>query len=208
MPPSITSSGAAVLSLERRSRAAEEAGGGVGGGSDELLDLADEEVLRLVDSRYERLARRSVLLDVHDSEEELLRAARTRQAAELSETNAAQLAAQPVDVSEVATKTLAARAAAADGTTGGEAGRGADPLLEHGLALALDDEELAGGRRPRSFASGVFEEGVADSTILDDIAENDAPYRPEAGGGEALDKPTSSLDMTGTFSKLQDEFGF
>lgn len=198
--PKADASAAAAAARRKQQLASREdysASGGVG--DDELVDLADEGYSRMVDSQYERLERRAAMLDSNDSEEALLRLSRVQQAEELAITSAFVVAERPADMSEAASRLVGQEIAVTD------------ELGQVGLALALDAEELAGGRQPRSFARGVFEDGPASSKILDDIGDDDSMTKAHVDDSSIpkmdVEGAESKLNMSGAFNELNLEFG-
>jgi len=173
-----------------------------------LVDLSDEAYQKTVDAQFERLSRRAATIEMTSSEEERLKARREAQAATLSESNAAGIAAQPGDLADVVNMKIKEKSGAADG---------AGTLASHGLSLALDESSTSEERRPRSFAGGVLDAdaGPTDTRILDDLADDDALASnnkvEEAPSGSLLPEPekegTSKVDLGSTFGALHSEFG-
>ena len=92
---------------------------------DGLLDLANTATVKAVDTRFERLVRRSAVI----------------------------------------------------AETGNEAAMRRMPN-EDEAALALEEEDLNGGRRLRSFATAIFDEsGPADTFVLDDLGDEEGSSR-------------------------------
>ena len=168
-------------------------------GSDDLLDLNDEGVVSMLDSKFECLTRRKATIsDIQGAEEELQRS-RQREAAAAA---AARQASPPRSLP--GSPSIVASALASND--------GSNADVDQGITLALDTPELSSSRRPRSFAAAIFEEtGPVDSSLLDDLDEDPAPKQakaelPALPAAPEPEESGSGVNAAGALHNLQAEF--